>query len=490
MNMTTAAVAGFLLSASCMSSAIAQQVACAPPGTDLIVEGNKTSQICLRTLLGGAPEPRTFSYQLFGSGTWRFDSNPQVTAPSNGSLASTVATNVSEQRYMLTTSGLPITGPTPSSTNYGNFIFCYKPDINVTCVSQSLQVIRLRVDPIVRPSVSTISQDGQTPVTVTLGAAGDNATANAVVNASCTPATNGATVTVSPSSRTTNASGVTPAFTIEASNLTVYASSGSAPSSVCTFSTAAGSKSAIVTIQGRRLAPFVSVNPTFTQLPNGSTSYSHTVTVSTASPAAVNARIEAVCQGFDNGVVEPPTSTTLTTDAFGMATHTMSVSKMVAINPAPPPTARCTYTLGTVVNPPTSTIRGEQLTRLVSLSPSSINTPGSHTIVASISHPFSGFSIQASCSSSRPDVPVSLSPNCTNPDVPECKTNAMGTVAFTVSAPQLGFADPNTSANPNANCTFQLVPGGDVSTLTLPFTNVCAGTTSASPLPAACGNPL
>ena len=219
---------------------------------------------------------------------------------------------------MLTTSGLPITGPTPSSTNYGNFIFCYKPDINVTCVSQSLQVIRLRVDPIVRPSVS----------------------------------------------------------------------------------------------------------------------------------------------------------------------------KMGAINPAPPPTARCTYTLGTVVNPPTSTIRGEQLTRLVSLSPSSINTPGSHTIVASISHPFSGFSIQASCSSSRPDVPVSLSPNCTNPDVPECKTNAMGTVAFTVSAPQLGFADPNTSANPNANCTFQLVPGGDVSTLTLPFTNVCAGTTSASPLPAACGNPL
>lgn len=218
-------------------------------------------------------------------------------------------------------------------------------------------------------------------------------------------------------------------------------------------------------------------------------SYARTVTVSTSSPIAPNAPIKVTCQGFGNGDVDP-VSTTLTTDALGVATHTMSVSNMVAINPAPPPTATCTYALGTIINTPTSTIRGEQITRYVALNPASISSAGSTPVVASISHRFAGFEIQTSCTSSRPDVPVSISPNCANSNVPQCKTSANGTVAFTITAPQLGFADPNTAANPNANCTFQLVPGGDVSTITLPYTNACTGTTSPSPLPAICGNPL
>jgi hypothetical protein len=489
MKTRTAAAAGILLGASFNLPAIAQSATCTPIGTDFIVEGNRTSPVCLRTLAEGQPASRKFSYRLFGSGTWKFDNNPPVNAPLIGGvlLAPSPAADLTHQ-YSLTTSGLPITGSTPSATNYGTFSFCYTAGTTNMCGPS--QVVRIRVDPDVRPSISTITQDGDTPVTVTLGAVGDNPTANAKVDVSCTTPTSGATVTVIPTNQTTNASGTTPPFIVRTAGFTVYASSGNAPTSVCTFKTAAGSKSANVNITGHRLSPTLAVNPTFTQLPEGSTSYSRTVSVSTSSPIAPNAPIQVTCEGFDNGVVNPPVSTTLTTDAFGVATHTMSVSNMVAINPAPPPTARCTYALGTIVNTPTSIIRGEQLTRYVALNPASITSPGSTPVVASISHRFSGFAIQASCSSSRPDVPVSLSPNCTNPNVPQCKTSAAGAVAFTITAPQLGFADPNTAANPNANCTFQLVPGGDVSTITLPYTNACTGTTSPSPLPAICGNPL
>lgn len=477
MSKKTATAAGLLL--GCLfTSAFAQQATCVAYGTDLVVEGNTTSDICLKTVNGNTP--RRFSHQLFGSGTWQFDNGDTIPAPTTGNLSLNVTNGVNgtEQHYALKTAGLPITGPTPSTANYGQFVFCYKPALNEVCMTPEFtQRVRLRVDPIVRLDVAgPITTSGTTPVVATLGALTASPTVGAVVNATCTQA-NGAVVSVSPSSRTTDATGSTQPFTITTSNLVVYASSGNAPSGTCTFSTAAGSKSATIAIQGQRLSPTVSSDPFSVSLPTGSTSHTRRFTVST-SPSAPNASIAAVCTGSDGGVVSPA-SATLTTNASGVATLDVTTSSMVVIAPSPAPKVQCAFTLGSL-QPATSTIVGVQLFRTVELTPNVITGPGLIPITANISRAYPGFRIYASCSSSRPDVPVSVTPA-------NAETDTQGRVAFTVSALQLGFADPNLAANPNARCDFHLV-AGFATTIFPPFSNACTSSL-LSPLPAVCGNP-
>ena len=73
---------------------------CVSYGTDLVVDGNKSVDICLRTTAGG--EPRTFSYQLFGaSSTWKFDSAAAVNSPTStsGTLSTTNGVSGTEQHY-------------------------------------------------------------------------------------------------------------------------------------------------------------------------------------------------------------------------------------------------------------------------------------------------------------------------------------------------------------------------------------------------------
>jgi hypothetical protein len=472
----TAAAAAIWFGLFLRWTAQAQLVQCVAYGTDLVVEGNTTASICLKTVAGGTP--RTFSYQLFGSGAWKFDTANTVSAPSGGTLTVTNGVSGTEQLYSLTTSGLAITGPTPSSANYGQFVFCYRPDLNVTCMpSQFTQRVRLRVDPIVRLSESgPITQNGTTSVIATLGEVGANPTVGAVVNASCTTA-NGATISVSPASRTTTSNGSTQPFTITTSNLIVYGGSGNPPSGTCTFNTAAGSKSASINVQGQRISTVLSASPPSAALPTGSSSHTQQVTVST-NPVVPNAPVNVTCAGLDGGTGTPATAS-LTTNASGTATLNMTANNMVVVNPTTAPKWRCTFALGTFQA--TSTIVGVQLTRGITLTPNVITGPGTATIVATVSHPYPGFSVSASCTSSRPDVPVSVSPELAT-------TNTQGRTTFTVSAPQLGFADADTAANPNPVCSFQLLPGGVVSRIYLPYSNACTAT-SMLPMPAACGNP-
>ena len=456
-------------------------VNCVNIGTPLVVEGNKTTDICLKTSAGGTG--RRFSFSLSGTGVWIFDGSLTLAAPTTSlqSIAVTSDTAPQEQHYTLRTSGLPITG-TSSSANYGTFSFCYKPVLNETC--PTTQTVQLRVDPIVVPDVTSInySQEGQTNVTVRLGDLTDNPTVNAQVNATCTQA-NGATVSVSPASLNTNASGVTPAFTINATNLTAFAATGNAPSGICTFSTAGGTKNATVNIQGRRIAPTVTVNPQTTNLPPGSTSNTRsiTVTVKNGTELISNAPINVSCQAFDGAAVAP-TSALLSTTASGTASINVTSTSMVSPPNGQTPSTKCTFALA-ALNAPTSILTGVRLWPAVALNPSSIIHAGERPITVSLgnNYAYPDFEIQASCSSARPDVPVSVTPASK-------RTNTAGQATFTLSALQLGYADANLSALPNAQCTFKLVPGGSDSTLFLPSLNACTNP-ALSPLPAACGNP-
>ncbi|MDC8012029.1 hypothetical protein [Tahibacter soli] len=264
LNNKTASAAGALLGLALASNAAAQ-TSCTPttaPTTE--VEGNKTSAICLETVAGG--NPRTFSYQFFGSSySWQLEGFGSTTPPSSGSIGVTNGVSGTRQPYTLTTSGLPITGATPSSTRYVQFTFCYLDFLNITC-DPTPQQIKFKVDPIVRLAPSaTIGVDGDTFVTATLGEEGDNPTPNAEIEATCTvptPVGGPTTVTVTPSSLFTNSNGSAGPFKITATNLRVYALSGDDPKSDCTFRTKAGTKSAKIGVRGQRIYSQIAVTPT------------------------------------------------------------------------------------------------------------------------------------------------------------------------------------------------------------------------------------
>ncbi|HWU53729.1 MAG TPA: hypothetical protein VN153_13055 [Tahibacter sp.] len=457
---------------------------CVNYGTDLVVDGNKSVDICLRTTAGG--EPRTFSYQLFGaSSTWKFDSAAAVNSPTStsGTLTTTNGVSGTEQHYTLVTTGIPITGATPSATHYGRFLFCYKPALNVMCMdsTQFTQTVRLKVDPIVRLSqTATIQTNTTTPISATLGDAGDNPTVGARVDASCTAANN-AVVTVAPAFLNTGSSGSTANFTITTNNLIVYAPSGAAPSGSCLFKTAAGTKSATVTVQGQRLAPVLSVSPNIAHLGGGSTSHTQTFEFST-SPAAPNVPVAVACTGSAS-----PGTGSLTTDSLGKATFTTTASNMVSVHPASRPVTSCSFTLGSLT-PVSASIYGVQLSPSLTLSPNSVTGTGTTPIQASLitalgnTNAFPGFTINANCTTTRSDIVVSVTPL-------SAATNAQGRATFEIKSPLLGFADPGTVTQPPAKCTIQLGSSGTVHTLYMPYSNVCSTGSPYLPLPAACGNP-
>ncbi|MDC8012028.1 hypothetical protein [Tahibacter soli] len=166
-----------------------------------------------------------------------------------------------------------------------------------------------------------------------------------------------------------------------------------------------------------------------------------------------------------------------------MFTIGVTASDMVTVQPTPPPTRQCSFTIGTL-NAATYTAVGVALGQNVVINPSSIsplNWTGQSNVVVSLSHAYPGRTIQSSCTSTRPDIAIWVTPP-TSVD-----TNTNGQVTFQVNAPTLGYADPNLGATPSVSCKFWFVPGFE-STLSFPTANACFAS-NLSPMPAVCGNP-
>lgn len=441
--------------------------------TEVLVNGNARPQANLNTPVGTA----YFRYSFSGSNyTWHpTNVIPDAGNPRNGRTVDATSPVILETR------GMAVTGAAGSSTQYVDFQHCILTP-NPLCSSP--QRFRFRVDPeLTLNDTATITSDGAYPRQLTLQT--EIALAGARINASCASATTpAATLSVSPTFANTDSEGKT-AFTIQASNLRVIAPSGDNPAGQCTFQAANGSKTAIVTVQGQRIAPALQLSTSADTVGSApETTIDRTLTVSTSSPVAAGVTINAVCSSeqtsatvrLDNAPTPAATaSLQKQTAANGKATFRVIAEKLVSLTETP--RIRCNFNVVGLSTVSQYTAAGKRINPTYSFSPTQITREGETPVTVTMNPPYAGFSLTHSCTQQNTTVIVVP---------PAGTTSTAGQQVFRISVNPLVLTDPNTQVQPSASCRFGI--NGDWSpNLGFRTGNACA--MALSPLPAACGAP-
>lgn len=442
--------------------------------TEVLVNGNARPRANLNTPAGTA----YFRYHFEGDNYSWHPTNviPDAGNSRNGRTADATSPVILETR------GMAVTGAAGSTTQYVDFQHCILLP-NPFCSTP--QRFRFRVDPeLALDDTASITTDGSYARQVTLQT--EIALAGARVNASCVSTTTpAATLSVSPAFANTNSEGKV-SFTLQASNLRVIAPSGDNPAGKCTFQAQNGSKTAIVTVQGQRIAPNLQVSPSLDSVGSApETSVDRTVTVSTSSPVAAGVTINAVCSNeatgatvrLDNAVTPAATaSLQKQTAANGKATFRVIAEKLVSLTETP--RIRCNFNVVGLSAVSQYTASGKRINPTYSLSPTQITRESETPVTVSMNPAYAGFSMTHSCTQQNTTVSV-VAPTGT--------TSTAGQQVFRVSVSPLVVTNPDTQLQPSATCRFGI--NGDWSpNLTFRTGNACA--MALSPLPAACGAPV
>lgn len=441
--------------------------------TELLVNGNARPVANLNTPAG----TQYFRYHFEGDNYSWHPTNviPDAGNPRNGRTVDASSPVILETRSMA------VTGAAGSPTQYVDFQHCILLP-NPFCSSP--QRFRFRVDPeLGLNDTATITTDGSYARQVTLQT--EIALAGARVNASCSSTTTpAATLSVSPAFANTDSEGKV-AFTIQASNLRVIAPSGANPSGTCTFQAQNGSKTAVVNVQGQRIAPSLQLSHSSDTVGSApETTIDRTVTVSTSSPVAAGVTINAVCSNeqtaatvrLDNAATPAATATLQkTTAANGKATFRVIAEKLVSLTETP--RIRCSFNVVGLSAVSQYTAAGKQINPTFSLNPSQITREGETPVTVTMNPAYAGFAMTHSCTQQNTTVTV-VAPTGT--------TSTAGQQVFRVNVNPLVVTDPNTQLQPTASCRFGI--NGDWSpNLSFRTGNACA--MALSPLPAACGAP-
>jgi hypothetical protein len=441
--------------------------------TEQLVDGNARPRANLNTPAGTA----YFRYSFSGDNyTW----HPTNAIPDAGNPRTGRTVDASSP-VILETRGMAVTGAAGSSTQYVDFQHCILTP-NPLCSSP--QRFRFRVDPsLALDNTSTITVDGSYPRVVTLQT--EISLQGARINASCASTTTpAATLSVSPAFANTNSEGRV-SFSIQASNLRVIAPSGANPSGTCTFQAANSSKTAVVNVQGQRIAPSLQLSPSSENLGSApETTIDRTITVSTSSPVAANVTINASCSSeqtsatvrLDNAVTPAATATLQKqTAANGKATFRVIAENLVSLTETP--RIRCNFNVVGLTAVAQYTASGKRINPTFSLNPAQITRDGETPVTVTMNPPYAGFSMTHSCTQQNTTVSVV---------VPTGTTSTAGQQVFRVNVNPLMLTNPDTQIQPSATCRFGI--NGDWSpNLTFRTGNVCA--MALSPLLAACGAP-
>ena len=202
------------------------------------LSGNQTVSITLPTQAAGV-NAHHYAFHVDGDNyTWTLTNVSYDSGSTRNGTTSSL--NLS-----ITTSGLAVTGPNPTS-QYIDFAPCPTSSAS-SCNWTGALRYRFKIDPTLTASpATTITTDGSSARTIQVvwptTLSGAAVTASCVVDGGVTPAP---TIAVSPASATTNSNGQVN-FTITTANLRRIASSGAAPSGRCTFKAHASSTNAAV----------------------------------------------------------------------------------------------------------------------------------------------------------------------------------------------------------------------------------------------------
>ena len=408
--------------------------------------------------------------------------------PSSTRTGRTISLNGSALTLSVTTSGLAITGPNPTS-QYIDFAPCTGP-VNEFCNWTGALRYRFKIDPTLTVSpVTTITTDGSSARTIQVvwptTLSGATVTASCVVDSGVTPPP---TITVSPASATTNTSGQA-SFTITTSGLRRIAPSGSAPSGRCTFKAHASStNTAVVEVLGQRIAPTLNISPSSDTAPSpGSTTTERVVTVGTRTPVASGVTIDALCSvegttatvKLDGSAAGASQSGSKITDANGEVQFVVKSEKLISLTDTPH--VRCKFNVHELPSQIYEYFAaGKQITPSVSLSVGQITQTGTTPLTATLSPAYPGFTITPNCTVNQYLSPITATPTST-------PTDENGRQTFNITTPALVITDPNSSAIPSASCTFRAGGTGTAGLLQFRTGNTCV--MSLSPPPPACGNP-
>ncbi|WP_313912965.1 hypothetical protein [Tahibacter sp.] len=460
-----------------------------PEATEMSIDGDATVAISLPFSTNGLGVSH-YQFNVVGDGyTWTLTNVGSGQASAR--TGATIPLGGQNLALTVTTAGLPVTGPTATTTQYIDFIPCTQSP-NVQCFATLAKRYRFIVDPTLTATPnSTITVNGSSTRQIEL--VWSTALNGQSIAASCekdagTPAIT--TIAVSPATRVTDANARAD-FAITTSGLRLIADSGNPPSGRCTFRAHASSaRTAVVPVQGQRIAPSLNVSPSSVNVPNsGSTEVDRVVVVGTRSPAEGGVTIDASC------TAESPATVSLDGSAAGSAQNGSKVANasgevqfrvlsqnLVTVPPTGSPHVRCRFKVRELAETYEYYVSGRQIAPSVALSMQQITQTGTTTLTATLSPAYPGFDILPSCTT-QGLAPVSAVETSST-------TNASGQQAFNVMAPELVVTNPN-GVQPSASCTFRVVGAnggvGGAGFLSFRSGNTCVMT--LSPLPPACGNP-
>lgn len=445
------------------------------------LSGNQTVSITLPTQAAGV-NAHHYAFHVDGDNyTWTLTNVSYDSGSTRNGTTSSL--NLS-----ITTSGLAVTGPNPTS-QYIDFAPCPTSSAS-SCNWTGALRYRFKIDPTLTASpATTITTDGSSARTIQVvwptTLSGATVTASCVVDGGVTPAP---TIAVSPASATTNSSGQAN-FTITTAGLRRIASSGAAPSGRCTFKAHASStNAAVVEVLGQRIAPTLNVSPSSDAAPpQGTTATDRIVTVGTA-PVASGVTVDATCSvegtaatvSLDNSTAGASQSGSKVTDANGEVQFRVKSENLISLPPTGAPHVRCTFKVRELSSTYEYFAAGKQIAPSVNLSVGQITQTGTTPLTATMSPSYPGFTIQPSCTVNQYIPAVTATPTSTS-------TNSSGQQTFNITTPVLVITDPNGSAIPSASCTFRAGGTGTAGLLQFRTGNTCV--MSLSPPPPACGNP-
>jgi hypothetical protein len=399
----------------------------------------------------------------------------------------TLLLNGHDLSLTVTTASLPVTGPTATTAQYIDFVPCTRSP-NVQCYATNAMRYRFVVDPTLTVSPdTTITADGSSARQVQLTWAtvlGGSAVTAACEKDAGTPVST--TIAVSPASRATDSNGRAD-FSIATSGLRLIADSGTAPSGRCTFRAHASSaRTAVVTVQGQRIAPSLNVSPNDDDVPSsGATFVDRIVTVGTRSPVVGNVTIDASCTtqspatvGLDGGAQGATQTGSKVANGSGEVTFRVRSENLVTLPPTGTPSVRCRFKVRELSATYEYFVSGRQIAPSVNVSPNPITRTGTTAVTATMSPAYPGFDIVPNCTSQNL-TPVSAAES-------SATTNASGQQTFTVSAPELVITNAS-GLQPSAWCQFRAGGVGTAGLLSFSTGNTC--TMALSPFPPGCGNP-
>ncbi len=481
------AIAALAMVSSGSGTAVAQGLQ--PEVTETAINGDATVTITLPFVTNGLSVTH-YQFNVVGNGyTWTLTN----VASGQGSARTGTTIPLAGQNLSLTvtTAGLPVTGPTATTSQYIDFIPCTQSP-NVQCFATIAKRYRFIVDPTLTATPNaTITANGSAARQIEL--VWPTLLNARSIAASCekdagTPAAT--TIAVSPATRITDANARAD-FTVTTSGLRLIADSGNAPSGRCTFRAhATSTKTVVVPVLGQRIAPSLNVNPSSVNVPNsGSTEVDRVVVVGTRSPVEGGVTIDASCTAespatvsLDGSAAGSAQSGSKVANASGEVQFRVLSQNLVTVPPTGSPHVRCRFKVRELAATYEYFVGGRQITPSVALSTQQITQTGTTALTATLSPAYPGFDIVPSCTT-QGLAPVSAVET-------SAITNASGQQTFNVTAPELVVTNSN-GVQPSASCSFRVVGAngavGGAGFLSFRSGNTCLMT--LSPLPPACGGP-